>query len=107
LEQVRLQEALRGLQESPSVEVAFVIDAEGALLGWAGASAAFSPTGQFAPMGQGEAEQNLYLCALGARHFLGVLFVEGADPDAVREAALRQQQALEAALSAPPEGGRP
>jgi hypothetical protein len=79
----RLQTALRSLQSDPLIHVAFLLDQDGALLAWSGASPAFSPVGQFPPR-RDELDENLYLTVLADVYYLGVLFGEGVPIEDVR-----------------------
>jgi hypothetical protein len=97
----KLRGLLRRLQAEPLLEVAFVTDEAGGLLAWAGASRAFSPTGLFTPREPDEEDQDLYLCALGQGHFLGVLLAEGADVSSIRALLRQRVPALEQALAQP------
>lgn len=101
MDQDKLRDLLRQLQTEPSVEVAFVTDAAGVLLAWAGSSRAFSPTGQFTPRESEEEDQDLYLCALGQGHFLGVLLEQKANMEEIRALLRQRSPALEEALAQP------
>lgn len=79
-----LQHAVATLQDSPSVDVAFAIDAAGRLLTWAGSSPAFSPTGHFAPRASDEGNHNLFLIAIAGERYLGIVFRDGASIDEVQ-----------------------
>lgn len=80
----KLQNALRELHTSAHIQLAFVIDKDGALLAWVGRSPSFSPMGQFPPFDtEQERNENLYLTVLGD-HYLGILFPDGIPMEDVR-----------------------
>lgn len=94
-----LQAALHALQAHPTLRVAFLMDQDGALCGWSGASPGFSPVGQFPPRAEdAPKDENLYLTVLAGAYFLGVIFEEGVAIDAVRALVARHEQALLASL---------
>ncbi len=74
----KVRSTLSQLQSNEDVLVAFLLDKTGALVGWSGSGATFSPTGQFPPKPEdeeGEGE-NLYLSIVAHDYYLGVIFDE-------------------------------
>jgi len=95
-EQQRLHTAVRSLTSHSMIQVAFALDRDGALVAWAGRSAAFSPMGQFPTLDKGqEPDQNLYLTLVGG-YYLGVLFADGVPVDSVRQLVEDQEEELAA-----------
>lgn len=95
----RLQAALRSLQASALVHVAFLLDQDGGLLAWSGTAPSFSPVGQFPPVKDDqELDENLYLTVLADVYYLGVLFGEGVPIEEIRALVQNQERELLASL---------
>lgn len=99
----QLQASLQTLKASPLVRVAFVLDNAGVLAAWAGKAPGFSPVGQFPTERTGEEPLNLYLTAVGP-YFVGVLFPDGDDVDAVRDVMEAEHSRLVSSLGIIEEG---
>ncbi len=100
----QLQDTLHTLVQHPAIQLSFLMNEQGTLLGWSGQSEAFSPAGQFARKQEGEPEENLYMVLLPPETYLGVLFVEGAEVDELRAWIKDHEPTLQGLLAPEPQG---